>query len=99
MVKINFKVILMRLAMLLAILLMSKLFCQAQEIRSDRTTERAMTGEPIFSHGMYYTGMVEYDGEMIPIFLFADYYVFGNLVFKNERQAKKYYKRRKKCRK
>ena len=92
MVKINFKVILMRLAMLLAILLMSKSFCQAQEIRSDRTTERAMTGEPIFSHGMYYTGMVEYDGEMIPSFLFADYYVFGNLVFKNERQAKKYYK-------
>ena len=51
-----------------------------------------MTGEPIFAHGLYYTGMVEYEGEMIPSFLYADYYVFGRLVFKNKAQAKKYYK-------
>jgi hypothetical protein len=51
-----------------------------------------MTGEPIFSHGLYYTGMVEYEGEMIPSFLYADYYVFGRLVFKSPAQARKYYK-------
>lgn len=36
--------------------------------------------------------MVEYDGERIPSFMFDDFYVFKKLVFKNERQAKKYYK-------
>ncbi|MBR3618187.1 MAG: DUF4294 domain-containing protein [Bacteroidaceae bacterium] len=81
-----------RFIVLSVMMLMASVLCQAQEIKSDRATERAMTGEPIFSHGMYYTGMVEYEGEMIPSFLFADYYVFGKLVFKNERQAKKYYK-------
>ena len=66
--------------------------CWAQTVKADADTDRAMTGEPIFSHWVYYTGMVEYDGERIPSYLFADYYVFGKLVFKNERQAKKYYK-------
>ena len=85
--------IVMRLMVLAAaILLTAGMPCEAQEIRATRETDRAMTGEPVFSHGMYYTGMVNYDGEMIPSFLFADYYVFGKLVFKNKAQAKKYYK-------
>ena len=85
--------IVMRLMVLAAgILLTAGMSCMAQEIRADRETDRAMTGEPVFSHGMYYTGMVNYEGEMIPSFLFADYYVFGPLVFKNKAQAKKYYK-------
>ena len=74
------------------VLLMASLRCQAQEVVANAETDRAMTGAPIFSHGMYYTGMVNYDGEMIPSFLFAEYYVFGKLVFKNKAQAKKYYK-------
>jgi hypothetical protein len=66
--------------------------CKAQEVKADAEMDRMMTGEPVFSHGMYYTGMVEYEGEMIPSFMFADYYVFQKLVFKNQAQAKKYYK-------
>lgn len=53
---------------------------------------RIMTGDPIFSHAVYYTGMVEYDGELIPSFAFSDFYVFNKLKFKNAREAKKYYK-------
>ena len=68
-----------------ALCCMIPLVCQAQEIRIDSETDRAMTGDPIFAHGLYYTGMVEYEGEMIPSFLYADYYVFGKLVFKNKR--------------
>ena len=82
----------LRFLMLLAILMMVSPLCQAQEVVANHETDRAMTGEPIFSHGMYYTGMVNYEGEMIPSFLFAEYYVFGKLVFKNKAQAKKYYK-------
>ena len=81
-----------RFLILSAILLMASSLCQAQEVVANHETDRAMTGEPIFSHGMYYTGMVNYEGEMIPSFLFAEYYVFGKLVFKNKAQAKKYYK-------
>lgn len=58
----------------------------------DEQTDYDMTGAPIFSHAMYYTGMVEYDGEMIPSFMYSDFYVFKKLVFKNPREAKKYYK-------
>ena len=78
--------------MLSAVLLIAISPCQAQEVVASRENDRAMTGEPIFSHGMYYTGMVNYEGEMIPSFLFADYYVFADLVFKNKAQGKKYYK-------
>lgn len=53
---------------------------------------RIMTGDPIFSHAVYYTGMINYDGEMIPSFAFSDFYVFNKLKFKNAREAKKYYK-------
>ena len=81
-----------RFLMLSAVLLIAISPCQAQEVVASRENDRAMTGEPIFSHGMYYTGMVNYEGEMIPSFLFADYYVFADLVFKNKAQAKKYYK-------
>ena len=66
--------------------------CLAQGLSADAANDRAMTGEPIFSHQLYYTGMVEYDGEMIPSFQYSDYYVFKKLVFKNEKQARKYYK-------
>ncbi|MBR2153788.1 MAG: DUF4294 domain-containing protein [Bacteroidaceae bacterium] len=62
------------------------------QVVADEQTNQDMTGAPIFSHAMYYTGMVEDGGEMIPSFMFADVYVFQKLVFKNARQAKKYYK-------
>lgn len=64
----------------------------AQRIEANRQTDRDMTGEPIFSHGCYFTGMVEVDGEMIPSFAYSDFYVFKKLVFKNPREAKRYYK-------
>lgn len=54
--------------------------------------DRIMTGDPIFSHAVYYTGMVNYDGEMIPSFAFSDFYVFNKLRFKSAHEAKKYYK-------
>lgn len=53
---------------------------------------QAMTGAPIFSHGIGYAGQVELDGEMVPWFVLSDVYVFKQLRFKNERQRKKYYK-------
>ena len=72
------------------------LFCWTEmvhgQIVADERTNQDMTGAPILSHAMYYTGMVEDHGEMIPSFMFADVYVFKKLVFKNPRQAKKYYK-------
>lgn len=55
-------------------------------------TDIDMTGQPIFSHGCYFTGMVEDGGEMIPSFAYNDFYVFKTLKFKNAHQAKKYYK-------
>ena len=42
--------------------------CMAQQIKADVQTDRDMTGDPIFSHALYYNGMVEYEGEMIPSF-------------------------------
>ncbi len=65
---------------------------KAQQITATRQVDYDMTGEPIFSHGCYFTGMVEVDGEMIPSFIYSDFYVFKKLVFKNPREAKKYYK-------
>lgn len=64
----------------------------AQQITATRQVDYDMTGAPIFSHGCYFTGMVEVDGEMIPSFAYSDFYVFKKLVFKNPREAKKYYK-------
>jgi hypothetical protein len=75
-----------------AVLLISPLLAQAQQIKADAATDHAMTGEPIFSHALYYTGMVEYEGEMIPSFMYSDFYVFRPLIFKNAAQARKYYK-------
>lgn len=70
--------------------------CMSMPVRSqivaDSQTDTDMTGRPIFAHALYYTGMVEDHGEMIPTFYFADFYVFQKLVFKNPREAKKYYK-------
>ena len=79
------------LVVLSTLLMLVSLGCRAQEIRVDVQTDRDMTGNPIFSHALYYNGMVEYDGEMIPSFTYGDVYVFKKLVFKNARQAKKYY--------
>lgn len=62
------------------------------QLKSDAQTDHDMTGDPIFSHTLYYTGMVEYEGEMIPSFAYSDFYVFKKLVFKNAAQARKYYK-------
>lgn len=65
---------------------------RAQRIEATRQNDLDMTGAPIFAHSCYFTGMVEVDGEMIPSFAYSDFYVFKKLVFKNAREAKKYYK-------
>ena len=62
------------------------------QLESNPDNDKYMTGAPIFSHPVYYTGMIMYEGEMIPSFEFGDFYVFNKLRFKNVRQAKKYYK-------
>lgn len=62
------------------------------QLESNAENDRYMTGNPIFSHSVYYTGMVDYEGEWIPSFEFSDFYVFKKLKFKNAREAKKYYK-------
>lgn len=62
------------------------------QIAADSQTDLEMTGAPVVSHAMYYTGMVQDGGEMIPSFMFSDVYVFNKLIFKNTRQARKYYK-------
>lgn len=80
-----------KMHILVVLSMLVSLGCRAQEIRVDVQTDRDMTGDPIFSHALYYNGMVEYDGEMIPSFTYGDVYVFKKLVFKNARQAKKYY--------
>ena len=77
---------------LVAIWMMAAQACLAQQIKADAQLDLDMTGDPIFSHRLYYTGMVEYDGEMIPSFQYSDVYVFNKLIFKNPAQAKKYYK-------
>lgn len=79
------------LVVLLMALMSVSLGCMAQQIKSDVQMDRDMTGNPIFSHALYYNGMVEYEGEMIPSFTYGDVYVFKKLIFKNPRQAKKYY--------
>ena len=79
------------LVVLLTALMSVSLGCMAQQIKSDVQMDRDMTGNPIFSHALYYNGMVEYEGEMIPSFTYGDVYVFKKLIFKNPRQAKKYY--------
>ena len=63
----------------------------AQQVTVDETTDK-IAGDPIFSYGVGYAGTVMYDGEEIPWFVLSDVYIFNQLVFKNERQAKKYYK-------
>ena len=65
----------------------------AQQIVVDETTDN-VAGAPIFQHAAGYAGMVVYDGEEIPWVVLSDVYVFNKLVFKNERQAKKYYNSR-----
>ena len=65
----------------------------AQQIEATRQNDLDMTGAPIFSHGCYYTGMVEDHGEMIPSFAYSDFYVFKKLVFKNAREARNYLER------
>ena len=67
--------------MLAVVCAMLPLCSQAQEVKADAETDRAMTGEPIFTHQLYYTGMVDYEGEMIPSFQYSDFYVFKKLTF------------------
>lgn len=63
------------------------------QLKASTELDTDMTGNPIFSHRLYYTGMVkDEDGEMIPSFAYSDVYVFKKLIFKNAAQAKKYYK-------
>ena len=82
----------LRLTAAVLILMASLLTAAAQQVKADAATDREMTGEPIFSHPMQYTGMVNYEGEMIPSFVYGDFYVFDKLVFKSPAQARKYYK-------
>lgn len=63
-----------------------------QSIVANEQVDEAMSGKPIFRHNVGYVGMVEYDGEMIPAFQLSDVLIFRKLVFKSERQMKKYYK-------
>lgn len=81
----NFRYILFICGLLASSIMRAQLAATAEN-------DRAMTGDPIFSHYVEYTGMVEYDGEMIPSFRMADVYCFKKLVFKNAREAKRYYK-------
>lgn len=62
------------------------------QITATPDMDTQMTGAPIFKHGLYYIGEVEYNGEMIPCFQFDDVYVLNKLVFKNSREARKYYR-------
>ena len=80
------------IGLLAVVCAMLPLCSQAQEVKADAETDRAMTGEPIFTHQLYYTGMVDYEGEMIPSFQYSDFYVFKKLTFKSPAQARKYYK-------
>lgn len=82
----------LRLTAAVLILMASLLTAAAQQVKADAATDREMTGEAIFSHPMQYTGMVNYEGEMIPSFVYGDFYVFDKLVFKSPAQARKYYK-------
>lgn len=77
----------------LGLLTCAALHCRAQGTGMATGEEAmAMTGAPIFSHGVGYAGEVEYEGEMIPWFVLNDVYVFNPLRFKNERQRRKYYR-------
>ncbi|MBR2630616.1 MAG: DUF4294 domain-containing protein [Bacteroidaceae bacterium] len=80
------------LVLMVAAMLLMAPFCRAQQIKTDAQLDRDMTGDPVVSYSKFYTGMVAYDGEMIPSFLYSDFYVFKPLVFKNPSQARKYYK-------
>ena len=64
----------------------------AAQVEASEADAELLTGAPIFTHGIGYAGEVEYKGEMIPWFVLSDVYVFDKLVFKSQRQAKKYYK-------
>lgn len=63
-----------------------------QSVTGSVDLDREMSGAPIFRHGLGYVGEVEFMGESIPWFQYSDVYIFPKLVFKNPRQAKKYYK-------
>ncbi len=81
----------LRLFFIIGLLFGFHLISKAQ-IEADSQTDFEMTGAPVVSHAMYYTGMVQDGDEMIPSFMFADVYVFNKLVFKSQRKARKYYK-------
>ena len=49
------------------------------------------TGGRIFSHRMYLSGIVEYDGEDIPWYSIDPVYIFPRLIFANEAEARRYY--------
>lgn len=77
---------------LLTSLILTSIAMRGQGIVANSEIDEAMSGRPIFSHQVGYVGMVEYDGEQIPAFQLSDVIIFNKLVFKNERQMKKYYK-------
>ena len=65
---------------------------RAQMVVADSDTDFEMTGAPIVSHYVGYAGLTPYMGEEIPWYVLSDVYVYNKLIFKNPRQAKKYYK-------
>ena len=76
---------------LLPFLLLS-MASQAHAQLYDDTREVYGEMAPIFSHGIGYAGMVENNGEMIPWFVFSDFYVFNKMHFKSVKEERKYYK-------
>lgn len=75
-----------------AVLLAAALRLAAQEVAATPELDAEMTGAPIFSRSVSYAGEYEFEGERIPQFVLGDVYVFPRLVFRNARQARKYYK-------
>jgi len=77
-----------------AFFLLFALFVQtgmAQQVVVDEAND-PMIGSPIFSHSAGYAGTVMYDGEEIPWVVLSDVYIYNKLIFKSNRQVKKYYK-------
>jgi len=82
----------MRLCVLTVLMSCCGLQAEAQGLEATPEDALELTGRPIFGHAIYYTGKEIYNGEEIDTYMFAEVYCFGKLVFKNKREAKKYYK-------
>lgn len=61
------------------------------QIRGAERNAEAL-GAPIFEHGVGYAGEEEYEGERIAVFRLGNVYCFSELVLKNKREVRRYYK-------